>query len=588
MRTRPARPPYAGRLLVAVGVLVALVGCTTIPTTGPVVPAVGPSRAPEVSVEIAAEPPRAGASPGTIVSGFLQAMASYQQGYTVARQFLAPEVRDAWRPEDGVTVYADGYGVTSAPESAVLDAPVVGRVGADGAYTHVDEQMHLDFGLVKDPSGQWRIGRPPQGLVVSEYLFGRFYQRVNTYFYDPSFSTLVPDPIFLPRGSQLPTPLLQALLRGPTSWIRPVVVSAIPVQAKLNVQSASMDARGVVEVSLNPAVAALPDDQRSRVAAQIVWTLAQADGVTGVRLTVDGQPWAVKEQVQGVVPVGAYAWLDPIPTQRVPELFGTTARGLVRINDSSRGTELTPLPGPLGTRTGIVSFATAPAADRVALVAERGTELWDAPLADAAPELVLTGFQHLLRPQWVGSGAPELWAVGEQDGAQVVRLVVNRRIVAVQAPAFAGARVVAFRLSPDGARLAAVLRRGDRLEVGLARVNRTGAEPIVEEWRELRLGDGSQPGPSSPVDVGWTDATTLLVLAGDDARKPARPFRIDQSASEVTAVGQSDNWEATALVTAPRHGSSRALVVGGQGVWRYDEDFRWPLLTREVQAAAYA
>ncbi|GAB3703541.1 GerMN domain-containing protein [Mariniluteicoccus flavus] len=569
-------------------VLMVLTGCATIPTTGPVTPGNGPSRAPDVSVEIAPEPPRAGAAPGTIVNGFLQAMANYQQGYAVAREYLAPEVRDAWKPEDGVTVYADGYGVTSAPESAVLAAPVVGRVGPDGAYEHVDEQMRVDFGLVKDPTGEWRIGRPPTGILVSQYLFGRFYERVNTYFYDPDFSTLVPDPLFLPKGSQLATPLLQALLRGPTSWIRPVVVSAIPSQARLNVQSASRDPRGVVEVSLNQAVAGLADDQRSRVAAQIVWTLGQVSGVTGVRVTVDGAPWAVKEQVQGVIPIGEYGWLDPVPLQRSPQLFGATAQGIVRMNENSRGLELAPVPGPLAKQAGLSALAVAPAGDRVAVVAERGTELWDAPLAEVAPEKVLTGMTNLQRPHWVGGSAPELWAVGDANGVQVVRMVVNRRVVPVAAPAFAGARVQAFRVSPDGARLAAVLKRGDTLEVGMARINRTGPEPVVEEWRLLRLGDGTDPGPTRPVDVGWTDATTLMVLAAEDPKKPVRPYRVDQNAFQVTAIGQPDNWQATHLATSPRVGSVRAVVLGERGAWRYDEDYRWPLLTRDVLTAAYA
>ncbi len=62
-----------------------------------------------------------------MVEGFLQAMANYQSGYQVARQYLMPEVRDSWRPEDGgVQVYADGYSVTATPESVMLSAPLGG------------------------------------------------------------------------------------------------------------------------------------------------------------------------------------------------------------------------------------------------------------------------------------------------------------------------------------------------------------------------------------------------------------------------------------------------------------------------------
>lgn len=566
-----------------------LAGCATIPTSGPVVSGSGPSHAPEVSVEIAPEAPHEGASPGTIVNGFLQAMANYQQGYEVARLYLAPDVRDSWRPEEGVTVYADGFGVASTPDSAVLDAPVVGRIGSDGAYEHVDGRMRLDFGLIKDADGQWRIGQPPKGIVVSQYLFGRFYQRLNTYYYDPAFTRLVPDPVFLPKGAQTATTLLQALLRGPSAWIRPAVVSAIPAQTKLNVQSASIDPRGVVEVSLSQHVAALGEDQRSRAAAQIVWTLTQIDGVTGVRLTVDGAPWAVKEQLQGVVPIGAYAWLESMPSQRVPQLYGATGAGVVRVDERSGApVQLTPIAGEFAKRPGISAIAVSPAADRLAVVTDGGSKLWEVPIGEGQPKAVGAERTALLRPQWVGGSIPELWSMGRQDGRQLMQITREGRSVTVEAPAFAGVEVTAFRLAPDGVRLAAVIKRGGRVEVGLARVNRAGTEPVVEGWQELKLGDGTQPGPAQPLDVGWVDTTTLMVLAAEEAGRPARPFRVDQSAFAVAAIGQPDNWGAGELATAPRVGTARAVVCGPRGAWRYDEDYRWPALTHELVHAAYA
>ncbi|MDO5681615.1 MAG: hypothetical protein Q4G46_02135, partial [Propionibacteriaceae bacterium] len=182
-----------GVVLLVVALSLMLSACARIPTAGPVEPADGPSRLPEVSVEVAAEPPMPGGSPRLIVEGFLQAMANYQQGYAIARLYVATDVRDAWRPESGITVYEDGYGVTSTPESASLEAPLRGFVGPDGGFRANSDTLTHDFGVKRDIDGEWRITNPPSGLLVSRYLFERFYRTANIYFFDPTWTTVVPD-----------------------------------------------------------------------------------------------------------------------------------------------------------------------------------------------------------------------------------------------------------------------------------------------------------------------------------------------------------------------------------------------------------
>ncbi|MDO5500135.1 MAG: GerMN domain-containing protein, partial [Propionibacteriaceae bacterium] len=362
-------------LIWAALVLVLVSGCTRIPTTGPVDPAAGRGRVPEVSVEVAAEPPEPGASPRTVVEGFLQAMANYQQDYAVARLYLASEQRESWRPESGVTVYEDGYGVSSTPESARLEAPLRGRLGADGSYQSSADQLVHDFMVVRDADGEWRIGNPPEGLLVSHYLFEKFYRMVNIYFFDPTWTSVVADPVFLPTGNQTPTALLQALLRGPTDWLTPAVVTAMPAQARLNVQSAFIDEMGVVEVSLNEAVGGLAEEQRSRMAGQVTWTLGQLEGVTGVRFLINGAPYAVPEAEDGVVRIQAFTRLDPSPDQRTVQVFGATSGGLVMITDPALGGQTQAVPGPLGSQGGIEALAVSAGADRLAFVSANGSVL---------------------------------------------------------------------------------------------------------------------------------------------------------------------------------------------------------------------
>lgn len=571
-------------------ITVLLGGCAHIPTSGPVVAGGGPTRLPEVSVEVEPEPPRPGATPRAVVEGYLQAMANYQPGYSVARLYLASDVRDTWRPETGVTVYEDGYGVTATTQAVALDAPVVGRVGTDGSFAHSGETVRHEFGMARDRDGEWRIRNPPAGLLISRYLFETFYQSVSIYFFDPGWTAVVADTVFLPTGNRTATALLQALLRGPSDWLAPVVVTAVPSQTRLNVQSAFIDPDGVVEVSLNETIAALGDEQRSRLAGQLAWTLGQLPGVTGVRLLMNGSPYSVPEAEEGVARIEAYSWLNPMPPARPVSTFGVTTGGLVRIGDSAGETELIPVSGPWGTTPRMSAVAVDRTQDRVAALNADRTVLWTGSMTGGVEE-TRTG-QGFLRPQFVGPREPELWTIldasADQPG-QIAHRIVQGRVETVPLSALGDGAVLAYRISPDGTRLAAVRRTAaGRLEVGLARINRTQPDVIVDGWRALPLADAGQPGPQIPVDVGWWDATTLIVLAAEDERQQPKPYRLDEYAAEVIEIGQPDNWQAEAVAAAPRMGGGPVLVLGRNGAWRYEADYRWLFATRDLVAVTHA
>ena len=57
-------------LAVVLGVLALCVGCTTVPTAGPVQSV--PASAPPPGIEIAPEPPQTGVTPDRLVEGFMQ------------------------------------------------------------------------------------------------------------------------------------------------------------------------------------------------------------------------------------------------------------------------------------------------------------------------------------------------------------------------------------------------------------------------------------------------------------------------------------------------------------------------------------
>ena len=85
-------------------VLALLAGCVTVPTSGPVERHVPAQQQANPGVDIAPVPPAQGAPPGLIVEGFLHAMATYQPGYSVARQFLTRAASITWDTNAGVRV----------------------------------------------------------------------------------------------------------------------------------------------------------------------------------------------------------------------------------------------------------------------------------------------------------------------------------------------------------------------------------------------------------------------------------------------------------------------------------------------------
>lgn len=561
--------------------------CSSIPTRGPIEVHPELDQQADVGVQVVPEPPQPGASPHTVVEGFLQAMANYQPGYQVARQYLASDVADAWRPESQVLVYADGYSVSMTPDSATLTAPLYGRVGPDGAFSRIDRTLTLDFGLVRDGNGEWRISKPPDGIVLTQYTFENFYTNVNTYYFAPEYSRLVPDPVFVPRGNQTPTTLLQALLRGPSEWLQPAVVSAIPAQTRLNVQSASVDANGVVEVSLTDAVVGLSDDQRTRLITQMVWTLRQLPTLTGLRLSVNGEPFPVREQnPEGIVSLDIATSLAPdLPP--VGALFGIDDKGVVRVISGAGGSDLVRLDGPLRQQPSAQSLAVSQESTRAAVVTQQGTTLIEAPLDGGRTTVVVDDMTDLIRPDYVGPPG-ELWYAGDRDGRQRIAVWDGKRSAPVPADMVdKGTRFVSFSIAPDGVRFAAVRQKPTgRRELGLGLIDRSGDRIRLTSWRPLSLADPGQPASLTATDVGWSSPTALAVLADDETAETSRPIRVDQSGSEFNDIGQAEEWQVTAIAAAPSSGT-RASVVG-RGAWQYGDDLRWRAVSDRLTAVAYA
>ncbi|GAE73497.1 hypothetical protein JCM18916_3023 [Cutibacterium acnes JCM 18916] len=152
---------------------------------GPVKRADGPRAAARESIDVAPHPPADGASIDLVVGGFLQAMASVRDDYRVARSYLTSDIADRWDPHAKVTIYdATNHKPASTVATAALQAPVVGQIDSRGHYHPTSSQtLNHDFGMAQE-SGQWRISRPPEGVLISQYTFQRSWSTIPIYFFD--------------------------------------------------------------------------------------------------------------------------------------------------------------------------------------------------------------------------------------------------------------------------------------------------------------------------------------------------------------------------------------------------------------------
>ena len=453
-------------------------------------------------------------------------------------------------------------------DTVTLKGQLVGQLKADRTYLARDTTLEVDFHLVQE-NGEWRIDKPPPGLMVAEYSFTSFYQPYDLYFVGNGRS-LVPDHIYLPALSNpanVASALMKALLKGPSDWLKPAVTSAIPPNTSLSVDSVTIT-DGIAEVPLSDSVLALPDPQRSLLAAQIVYTLKQVGGVKGVLIKANQQPYRVPGSDPTSLTISVDAFppdIDPVPFVSEDQLYAVDGGAVKRVRTTANKPALEALEGSLGKGGYRVdAVAVSVTNTELAVTTDRRTTLRRASIATGEPDkprTLLSGVTDLLRPQFTRYG--EIWAIGRQGGLQRMWLSTNDKAVEIKTSVLRDPNrpVTAFKISPDGTRMALVRTNGTARELGLARIIRSDNKIMVDGWQPLNTAQSSMPPIRTITDVAWLDATELLVLGAADPASAYAPYRVVEDASRITPEGEPQNWEAVELAVLPRHA---------------DQNHRWP------------
>jgi hypothetical protein len=479
--------------LVGALILLSLTGCAALPVSGPV--RIGPDLTPNVDVEsfyYSPSGPTEGASQAEILNGFLAAGTGPQNDYAVAREFLSESIRASWNPNLEVLVQRQSPQVVIGDDDrAQLTVDVSAKIDADGKYETMPAGTSriLEYEFIQE-GDQWRLSVAPDATVLIRPVFEVVFRDYAIYFVDRQKRFLVPEVRWFPATAATGTKLANALLRGPSSWLRPAVISAIPGGTRLSIDAVTVeDGVALVDLTARALVASRAD--RSLIKAQLEATLSQLPNVQNVAISIERSSQEITE------PVG--------------QLRLAGSRSLVVLGESGLevvgGGEVDPL------ASGASFFELNPSSE----IAISRQSSWLAALTPAgvirtssidpgvAAELVdsRTGIVGIeFDPQ------EYLWSIGRGRGSEILVTDSSGNRYQVVAPGLAGEIVRSFSISPEGSRIVVVVAGQERNRVLVSGIVRDISGTPIELTTPIEIGSDV----SAPSNANWVDMTSVAVI----------------------------------------------------------------------------
>jgi hypothetical protein len=487
-------------------------GCgVSMPESGPVVATtVGRSEGDDGSVNINPRRPSKDASPEDIVRGFIEAMTATPAIKTsVAREFLTKDAQSTWKPT-GTVIYGGSLSTTRIGGNVVqAQLDDAARTDARGAWLGElsQEASTIAFPL-EEEGGQWRISDPPDWLIVPQSWFEQRFRQVSLYFFDPTGSVLIPEPVFVPRGRQFASTLVNGLLTGPTPELAANELNLLPPNLR-SLVSVPVSADGFAQVDLTSDTAddVVPATSETELlVSQLAWTLRQDPTIKRFGVTIGGRP------VQ--LPDGETEFDIDHGEQYAPYVdgAGTLLYGLLEgrlVSGSPR--DLQPVPGPFGQDDyKLRTISPDLLLNQAVGVSAAGDTLLIGPVKDTGDPVVslLTGGEDLLDPAWDFSG--RLWEVDRRSTGAVVQYFEDNEMRTLDVPGISGADVKDFVVSRDGSRLVAVLRTdGENDLIVVSRILTSGDGKVDRALPAVGIG---APDDGRIRDIAWRSPTSLVVL----------------------------------------------------------------------------
>lgn len=551
-------------LLVAVGICGAAAGCISMPNAGPVLPyGVTPSvnGQPQANLQIVPQPPGADWGPADIVSGFLEASASFVGQQQVAREYLTPTASRGWRPGWTATVFKEGQGPdvltwhtssgstasgmaprrTPSPKatasasssgptaSVIIGGSVQATLYGSGAYAVASAPPEVPkkftYDLIKY-RGQWRIsnlnGNP---LLLTRPEFMADYQLRNLYFFDPSGEYLVPDPVYVPlRAPQedLMNGLVGDLITQPRDWLAGGATRTAFPKGTTRLGNVVVDG-GTASVNLGGTASKATSAVEEQISAQLLSTLHGAgqgqQQVKSVELSVNGHPFS-PSGAQGNPVQSSRAKYSPPAGPDIGFYYVDSHGQLMR--QQQTGTTSKPVKiADIGH--GYSALAVSPDGDYVAALRDGQVYTGPANARSLSQRAVGGGVTSL---SW--DGDDNLWTTGTNS---VNLLTASAKpstppvAVTVYSPQSncdsPGGEITALRVAPDGVRVAIVFSGPEpTLAFGaivMQEASQAGHPRSIVTITLSPFCVPGSPGPSSFKAVSWFGADNVVALEPGDS-----------------------------------------------------------------------
>jgi hypothetical protein len=425
-----------------------------------------------------------GATETEILSGFISAGTAPQNDYSIAREFLDESIRATWNPNQELLIQRTTPKITLTDTgTALVEVSVAARIDANGRYETLPagSTRVLEYTFTEQ-AGQVRIDSAPDVTMVIRPVFDVVFRSYSIFFLDKSKKNLVPELRWFPANPATGTKLVKALLAGPSSWLEPAVISAIPTGTVLSTDAVTVQEEiALVDLSARALVAGLSD--RSLMKAQLVATLSQLPTITEVAISIERSAQdipasqvkpsaATSGTLLAVGQNGLEALSGSNPDSFARGLSFFSSRTVSKLAASKAGDKLAAL-----TASGVSETALAAPGSSVEVVDPRS------PLA---------GLEYdLLSNLWLATGS---------------QVSVNSR--PLQASWLAGQSIVDFSLSPEGSRVALVVTTGGSNQVLIAPVIRDGNGVPIQLAEPLAIGSEID----NPVRLSWFDSVTVALV----------------------------------------------------------------------------
>ncbi len=250
-----------------------------------------------------------------------------QDNYRVARSYLAETVREDWNPNATVLI-RQGEPQTTIVSNTVARyvVPVIASVDELGRYSGSAtlSTQTLDFRLALE-EGEWRISGLSDGIVLTEAAFAEAFASYRLYFFSAGYRELVPDVRWFATRGEVSSKIVRGLLDAPSFWLdQGATISAFPEGTQLALTPIAV-VDGVASVDLTTRVLSADEITRSRMLAQLTASLAQVQGISSARISVNQTtsssnpsatrvpPWRV-----GVTPVLWCCGIDALGLSKAP------------------------------------------------------------------------------------------------------------------------------------------------------------------------------------------------------------------------------------------------------------------------------